>query len=369
MSLSYYFSKLEELLVYFGMPTVTCYHLLCSNVFLNVAADDAKGLEKIGDVALVPFRYLFAGHRASLTNEENKYEIRQYFDYHEHFGIKTIGSILSLPVGVCLGSLLKGIAFLSSDVRERYHAIVSSQHTTHVISNRDFYRSVLIDIGENAIPHRLEALGFERRPSDEEYFSEEKKAFAQIISILKENGIPFWADCGTCLGAYRYGGIIPWDNDLDLAILQPDFANVKRALNALDPSLYFVEDWSNRMLPETYMRVYIRSTRQSIDIYTYAIHPERKTVQYICSNENNMFLFESWKVVERRYTVETPFDVVFPLRLADFDGIETFVPNKTEIYLQMRYGENLAPAKIYNADTGMYEKDLTHPYWQLSHVR
>src|SRR5690242_21238415 len=130
---------------------------------------------------------------------------------------------------------------------------------------------------------------------------------------------------------------------------------MKRALNALDPKLYFVEDWSSRCLPETYVRVYVRSTRQYIDIYTYAIHPETRTIQYIFSNEGSMFMLEGWKINERRYMVETPFEVVFPLRIALFDGIEVPVPNQTERYLQMRYGENLSPVKTYNAESGRYE--------------
>src|SRR5580692_7014406 len=74
------FSQLEDCLIYLGMPAVTCYHLLCSNVFLNTAAEDARGLEKIGDIALRPFRYLFVGNTAALI-EEGKYDIRQHFDY------------------------------------------------------------------------------------------------------------------------------------------------------------------------------------------------------------------------------------------------------------------------------------------------
>jgi hypothetical protein len=61
--------------------------------------------------------------------------------------------------------------------------------------------------------------------------------------------------------------------------------------------------------------------------------------------------------------VPTPIEIVFPLRPATLDGIEIFVPNKTKEYLQMRYGEDLSPVKVYDEKSGKYEKNLSHPYW------
>lgn len=43
---------------------------------------------------------------------------------------------------------------------------------------------------------------------------------------LGETGIPFLLDHGTLLGAYRDGGIMPWDDDLDLSVEQADHARL-----------------------------------------------------------------------------------------------------------------------------------------------
>ena len=82
-----------------------------------------------------------------------------------------------------------------------------------------------------------------------------------------------------------------------------------------------------------------------------------------------MFLSNAWKLRESRYTVPVSYDILFPLKKANFDGIEVHVPNETKKYLQRYYGENLDPVKIFDPQVNEYVKDLSHPYWKNEHVK
>ena len=45
----------------------------------------------------------------------------------------------------------------------------------------------------------------------------------EIDRICRKHRIPYWAGYGTLLGAARHKGFIPWDTDMDLWMMRPDF--------------------------------------------------------------------------------------------------------------------------------------------------
>jgi len=44
------------------------------------------------------------------------------------------------------------------------------------------------------------------------------KLFYEVSQLLEKNGIVYWITAGTFLGAVRSGGIIKWDDDIDIMI-------------------------------------------------------------------------------------------------------------------------------------------------------
>lgn len=367
MILFQWIQQAASFFVKIGTPIVLIYHLLLGNVFLNVAAEDAQGLEAAANVMLAPVQYLLAGKKA--VRDEEGYNLEQRFQYRDHFIFKSTCCLVALPLSMTVGSTLKTLSFLDPATRRRHEEIERSLLSQKIVPHDAIYRDLELPIEDFAGTLFVDPPQYHRRPGEENCLQEDKEALKEIVRILNEHHIPFWVDCGTCLGTFRYGGAIPWDWDIDLAVLQIDHDNVKNALKSLDPNRFVVQDWSSRLLPKTYLKVYVKKTASLIDIYHFAVDKEEKTIHTVLSNEESLFLPESWKIRERRYTKPIPFAVVFPLKRALFDGIEVAVPKQTKEYLQVMYGENIAPAKVYNEITGNYEKDLTHPYWQQAHAR
>ncbi|WP_461826869.1 LicD family protein [Dysgonomonas sp.] len=60
-----------------------------------------------------------------------------------------------------------------------------------------------------------------------------------VTDICDRHNLPYWISGGTLLGAVRHGGFIPWDDDIDIELLRPDYQRLLKILpQELPDNLY-----------------------------------------------------------------------------------------------------------------------------------
>ena len=161
--------------------------------------------------------------------------------------------------------------------------------------------------------------------------------------VFGELGITYWADGGTLLGAVRNKGIVPTDDDLDVAIFEKDeprlMTDVKKVLNARGYTIALfgvcykilaIEDVKPNpnggyMSPEC-----------ALDIFPF--REERPGVWV----HNNPVAFKAWG----QWCHKVP--ETFPLRLVDFGPIKIYISHDAEAYLYRAYNRWNQHAYITN---------------------
>ena len=64
--------------------------------------------------------------------------------------------------------------------------------------------------------------GFYVEPLMKRAWAAQLEVLERVKDICKRHQLKYFADFGTCLGAIRHKGFIPWDDDLDLAMMRKD---------------------------------------------------------------------------------------------------------------------------------------------------
>ena len=65
--------------------------------------------------------------------------------------------------------------------------------------------------------------GFYVEPMMKRCWAAQMELYLQLKSICDKHGLKIFADWGTLLGAIRHKGYVPWDDDMDVCMLRPDY--------------------------------------------------------------------------------------------------------------------------------------------------
>ena len=84
--------------------------------------------------------------------------------------------------------------------------------------------------------------------------------YLTVKEICEKNRLRYWAIGGTCLGAVRHGGFIPWDFDMDIAMPDVDYYRfIGIASDELQHTKYEIQ---TRLIGDMVTRVFDTTTTE-----------------------------------------------------------------------------------------------------------
>ena len=136
----------------------------------------------------------------------------------------------------------------------------------------------------------------------------QKKVFEMLqifIQICNQLQLKYFLVCGSALGAVKYGGFIPWDDDVDVALFRDDYEHFCREAPDLLPERFFLQNFrSDSAFPAIYSKLRNSWTTGieesvanlpinhgiSLDIFPLDGYPKNKKVQRRLEREKAWFV-------------------------------------------------------------------------------
>lgn len=219
------------------------------------------------------------------------------------------------------------------------------------------------------------------------------KMLEYFDTFCKKNDIKYWLASGTCLGAIRHGGFIPWDDDLDIEMFPEDYKKFLSLRDEYENEDYILQDYisdneyitpfgklrdKKSEVKEVHNRDnYFKYKGVFIDIFlrekgcymssriahivqyiSYTItnikNPRiRRPVKSFCYRFMHGLLFPILRKTNKYFGEQDryrnvlgvgfygciPKDGLFPLKKAVFEGKEFPIPGNADEYLKMLYGD------------------------------
>ena len=146
-----------------------------------------------------------------------------------------------------------------------------------------------------------------------------------VHTICIDNGIRYWLSSGTLLGAVRHGGFIPWDDDVDIEMLEKDYWKYAKVRN----EKIIIAEKDGQDLNYKYRGIYI-------DVFY--LKPTYRFLAFISGILQNFIIFRASKLKVFSYFVSNfLFFILNGLLYPIFSAISLFAP-KTVLYQSLGSG-------------------------------
>jgi phosphorylcholine metabolism protein LicD len=195
------------------------------------------------------------------------------------------------------------------------------------------------------------------------------RVLRDVVKTLDEFGIAYYLDFGTLLGAMRHDGFIPWDDDIDISLVNPeDYPKMEKVLS------HIKKECNHRVYPFTFLQSRNTRKRRGNVVYHESVPFAQDDELQILKIRTNRF----WKLgrgnvnmdIFCKYTYEDQLcwlaegklNKVSPeflnegFKQIDFYDISCTIPAGYDTYLTALYGDWKTPQKKWVESDGLTQE-------------
>lgn len=224
-----------------------------------------------------------------------------------------------------------------------------------------------------------------------------------FVDVCEKLGLKYYLVCGSALGAVKYGGFIPWDDDVDVALPREDYERFLELAPRMLPTYLFLQNYrTDPAFPKVFSKIrdsrttYIETNYQYldmnhgvfIDVFAldgYPVNPKeirrfektkkkflrltscslapdgsiqsrllRRVLRIFGFHKRTATNLKKYETLIRKYASadvycnygnfrgvmeKTPKEIYGVGEKAAFEGLEVYVPSQYDLYLKEKYGD------------------------------